>query len=75
LNIGGRVRLRLSKRSSRCNITTIDQQTTVSGPEPLRTLAHYRKLGGSKIYFGMNAWLLSGAGAMIQSGDAVTIEE
>ncbi|WP_176736946.1 MOSC domain-containing protein [Oligoflexus tunisiensis] len=74
LNIGGRVRLRLSKLSSRCNVTTIDQTTGASGPEPLRTLARYRKLGSSKVYFGMNAWLLSGAGAVIQPGDTVTVE-
>ncbi len=74
LNIGGRVRLRLSKLCSRCNVTTIDQKTGEAGSEPLRTLARYRKLGTSKIYFGMNAWVLSGAGAIIQRGDTVTVE-
>lgn len=74
LNIGGRVKLRLSKLCSRCNVTTIDQKTTETGVEPLRTLASYRKLGTSKIFFGMNAWVLSGAGAMIQRGDTVTVE-
>lgn len=74
LNIGGRVKLRLTKLCSRCNVTTIDQMTLETGAEPLKTLARYRKLGTSKIYFGMNAWVLSGAGAMIQRGDTVTVE-
>jgi uncharacterized protein YcbX len=74
LNIGGRVKLRLSKLCSRCNVITIDQKTTETGSEPLRTLARYRKLGTSKIFFGTNAWVLSGAGAMIQRGDTVTVE-
>ncbi|HYX37493.1 MAG TPA: MOSC N-terminal beta barrel domain-containing protein [Oligoflexus sp.] len=74
LSIGGRVELRLTKLCSRCNVTTIDQTTAESGSEPLRTLARYRKLGTSKIYFGMNAWVLSGAGSMIQLGDQVTVE-
>jgi len=75
LNIGGRVRLRLTKLCSRCNVTTIDPATAASATEPLRTLARYRKLGTSKIYFGMNAWVMSGAGAIIQQGDTVTIEK
>jgi uncharacterized protein len=75
ITIGGRVRLRLAKLSSRCNVTTIDQNTGIAGSEPLRTLARYRKLGTSKIYFGMNAWVLSGAGAIIQPGDSVTLEK
>jgi uncharacterized protein YcbX len=74
INIGGRVRLRLSKLCSRCNVTTIDQKTGQVGVEPLRTLARYRKLGTSKIFFGMNAWVQSGAGATIQCGDTVTVE-
>lgn len=74
LDIGGRVKLRLSKLCTRCNVITIDQKTGASGPEPLRTLARYRKLGTSKICFGMNAWVLSGAGAMIQRGDSVSVE-
>lgn len=70
----GAVRLRLTKLCSRCNVTTIDQKTGDAGTEPLATLASYRKLGTSKIFFGMNAWVLSGAGQRIALGDAVTIE-
>ena len=74
LNIGDRVRLRLSKLCSRCNVTTIDPITAESGQEPLRTLAKYRKLGTSKIHFGMNAWVMSGSGSIIRVGDQLAIE-
>lgn len=41
------------KPSSRCTITTTDQETTERGKEPLATLATYRKVG-HKIMFGQN---------------------
>lgn len=41
------------KPCSRCVLTTIDQQTTIQGKEPLATLATYRKRD-NKIYFGQN---------------------
>jgi uncharacterized protein YcbX len=37
----------------RCAITTVDQETGVSGKEPLRTLATYRKSDG-EVFFGRN---------------------
>lgn len=39
------------KRCGRCTVTTIDQQTAVSGKEPLKTLSTYRKANGN-VYFG-----------------------
>lgn len=74
ITIGGKVQLRLSKPCARCNVTTIDQVTGAVGREPLPTLAQYRKLGTSKILFGMNAFVQHGAGQTIRVGDAVTSE-
>lgn len=73
IRIAGKVHLRLAKPCIRCNVTTIDQKTGIAGVEPLATLAQYRKLGTSKIFFGMNAWVLKGAGATIQLGDTVEV--
>lgn len=47
------------KPCARCVLTTLDPDTGTPGPEPLRTLATYRKRN-NKIYFGMN--LLARAG-------------
>jgi uncharacterized protein len=49
----GEVAFRVVKPCSRCKITTVDQQTGVSGKEPLKTLATYRMKDG-KVYFGQN---------------------
>lgn len=45
------VHLQFTKRCARCSVITIDQKTGISGPEPLRTLATFRKQG-PKVYFG-----------------------
>lgn len=74
IRIGDSVRLRLVKPCSRCNVTTVNQTTGEVGREPLPTLASYRKLGTSKIFFGMNAWVLSGAGGTVKIGDPVVVE-
>ena len=50
----GAVRMKLPKRCSRCQVTTVDQATAEVGKEPLRTLASYRK-DGNHVYFAMNA--------------------
>jgi len=50
----GSLILRIVKPCSRCVTTTVDQQTGVSGKEPLATLAAYRTRNG-KVYFGQNA--------------------
>jgi uncharacterized protein YcbX len=49
----GPLELRAVKPCDRCVITTTDQATAERGPEPLRTLAAYRKLDG-KVLFGQN---------------------
>lgn len=48
------VSLELVKPCSRCQITTIDQDSADTGKEPLRTLSGYRKIDG-KVMFGQNA--------------------
>ena len=58
------------KTCSRCVVTTIDQQTTITGKEPLRTLAAYRSVD-NKIKFGMNL-LHKGTGS-IKVGDTITL--
>ncbi|HEY7902270.1 MAG TPA: MOSC domain-containing protein, partial [Casimicrobiaceae bacterium] len=62
----GEVALKMVKPCTRCEVTTIDQQTLERGMEPLRTLAGYRHnavLDG--VAFGMNAIVTAGAGAMV----------
>jgi uncharacterized protein YcbX len=49
----GRIPFVAAKKSARCVLTTINQETAEKGAEPLRTLSQYRKVG-SKIYFGHN---------------------
>jgi hypothetical protein len=44
-------KLLFGKKCGRCSVTTIDQETGISGKEPLRTLSEYRK-EGSKVCFG-----------------------
>lgn len=50
----GEVQLSLVKPCGRCVVTTTDQATLERSPEPLRTLATYRKQG-SHVMFGQNA--------------------
>lgn len=65
----GAVSFDLAKPSARCVMTTIDPETGVKGPEPLKTLAVFRKQG-HKILFGQN--LLPRQCGTIRVGDAVT---
>lgn len=44
-------KLVFGKTCGRCTVTTIDQETGISGNEPLKTLSEYRK-EGSKVCFG-----------------------
>ncbi|MFS4458708.1 MOSC domain-containing protein [Bdellovibrio sp. HCB2-146] len=61
------------KRCSRCMITTIDQSTgTVTGPEPLKTLAGYRR-EGKDVFFG-TLWIPENEGS-IRLGDEIQILE
>lgn len=41
------------KKSARCILTTVDQNTGIRGPEPLRTLSTFRKVD-NKVFFGQN---------------------
>lgn len=71
--VSGDVALKLVKPCTRCEVTTIDQQTLQRGVEPLRTLAGYRHnalLDG--IAFGMNAIVAAGAGATLTRAATVT---
>ena len=54
----------------RCVFTTIDQETGKKGPEPLKTLATYRR-EGSEVIFGLNA--IASSEGVIRVGDEITI--
>ena len=58
------------KPSARCVITTTDQETGLTGKEPLKTLAGYRSKN-NKVYFGQNV-LMEGEG-IIKVGDPIEI--
>jgi uncharacterized protein YcbX len=58
------------KPCDRCMITTINQENAVSGKEPLRTLATFRKKENS-IYFGQN--LLHHGEGIIKIGDRMEV--
>jgi uncharacterized protein len=49
----GAVECDVVKPCGRCVVTTLDLATAVAGPEPLRTLATYRRREG-QVYFGQN---------------------
>jgi len=63
------------KPCARCDIPRVDpERGVVDGKEPLRTLATFRKQG-SKVLFGQNLLLVSGAGAALRVGDPVRVME
>lgn len=65
----GRIELERAKPCTRCAITTVDQASGVRlGPEPLKTLATYRRLG-AEVAFGYY-FQFNGVGT-IRIGDAV----
>lgn len=49
----GKNRFVAVKKSARCTLITVNQETGEKGAEPLRTLSTYRKID-NKIYFGQN---------------------
>lgn len=59
------------KLCARCVMTTIDQQTGISGKEPLATLSSYR-LHGNKVHFGQNV-IFHGEGK-ISVGDKIHLK-
>jgi uncharacterized protein YcbX len=50
----GDVVLRASGPCGRCVVTTTDQESLERGPEPLRTLAQYRRGPSGDVNFGQN---------------------
>jgi len=78
----GPVRLHLVKACSRCAITTVDPDSgRFAGPEPLATLARYRRRG-HKVFFGQNAWASAPAkenpdrhAPVLRLNQAVTVEK
>ncbi len=58
------------KPCSRCVVTTINQQTTEKGKEPLKTLATYRSIN-NKIKFGQN--VIGPKSGSIKIGDSVHV--
>jgi hypothetical protein len=64
----GALSFRAPKPCERCVMTTIDPATAEKGPEPLRTLAAYRKREGA-VWFGMN--LVPDDEGQLAIGDAV----
>lgn len=67
----GAVPFRVAKPCARCVVPTLDPDTQEAGPEPLRTLATFRKVKG-KVLFGQN--LLPDGGGVVQVGDAVVVD-
>jgi uncharacterized protein YcbX len=65
----GNTTFRGPKGCDRCVVTTIDPETAEAHPEPLKTLATFRKRDG-KVWFGMN--LIHDAAGEIAVGDEVT---
>jgi uncharacterized protein YcbX len=66
----GSVPFRVAKGCARCVLTTIDPDTLIKGPEPIRTLARHRKRDG-KVWFGIN--LIPDGTGPIRVGDDVDV--
>lgn len=69
IRIGGII-FNIVKPCARCAIPTIDQDTAIAGPEPLRTLAAYRTFG-QKVLFGQ--YLVAANTGALRMGDEVEI--
>lgn len=69
----GEVRLFNAGPCGRCPITTTDQQTLARTPEPLRTLAGYRRQPDGNVVFGQNV-IHRQPGARLRVGDNVVPE-
>jgi len=69
IQIGG-AHFTVIKPCARCNVTTINQQTSVAGKEPLKTLSTYRKTD-NKIFFGAN--MILNKSGIVSIGDSITI--
>ena len=60
------------KPCSRCVLITVDQQTAIKSPEPLKTLAGYRTIN-KKIMFGQN--LIHQGSGIIRVGDQIRVSD
>ena len=69
----GPVRLFGGGPCGRCIVTTTDQRTLARTPEPLRTLAGYRRTPEGEVVFGQNA-IHAAPGGRLRVGDAVVPE-
>ncbi|OEU96410.1 MOSC domain-containing protein [Streptomyces oceani] len=73
----GDAELAYAKLAIRCVVTTVDQSSgTKSGPEPLRTLAGYRRAtatGGTGVAFGVKLSVLRPG--KLSVGDELTVDE
>ena len=69
----GNVSLNAVKPCARCKITTTNQETTLVGKEPLRTLATYRREESGKVMFGQN--LIIENGGLLRVGDSLKINK
>lgn len=67
VSIGG-IRFVAVKKSARCTLITVNQETGERGAEPLRTLSAYRK-AGNKVFFGQN--LIARSEGTLHVGDTV----
>jgi uncharacterized protein YcbX len=68
----GDVRMAFAQVDERCVVTTVDQRTGErSGPEPLRTLADYRRIDGGGVAFGIYTAVL--APGTLRVGDPVRL--
>ena len=68
----GEVTFSLVKACARCAITTTDQLTAMRGPEPLATLATYRRVARG-VLFGQN--LIHHTGGTLRVGDRVRVDQ
>lgn len=68
----GELEFRVVKPCPRCTVTTVDQETGRRSPEPLRTLALYRRDGG-RVWFGQN--LVHQGTGILERGRSVRVLE
>ncbi len=69
--VAGRVRMKLVKPCTRCQITTTDQMTGERASEPLATLSTYRMNAALEgVTFGVNAIVTAGIGDELRAGAA-----
>jgi uncharacterized protein YcbX len=66
----GNIAFDIVKPCARCVLTTIDPETGTKGPEPLKTLATYRKVN-NKILFGQN--VVAKNYGLVREGDKLEI--